>query len=642
MTAAKTPYGRWTSPITSESVASEALRFAQPSMGGTTAFWIETRPAEGGRSVLMRQRDASAAEDLTPLPMSVRSRANEYGGGAYAVLGDSIWFVNDEDQQVYHLGASGAPVRVTESTDARWADLRPDPHRRRLLAIRERHGAGAEPENALVAIDSTRSTVDVLAEGHDFYASPRLSPDGRRLAWLAWDHPHLPWTGTQLWIASLSVDGRAESRRQIPAGARTSIFQPEFAPDGSLCFMSDASGWWNLWRWDGHSAQQIVREPAELGLPQWQFGMSTYGFIDARAALCARVRDGRWSVIRVSLDSGRVDTLNLPYTDIEHLSVAGRFAVLQAGTPDRALGIVRLDTATGGYSTVRAVQPAAVDSAAVSEPLPIEFDTGEGATAHGFYYPPRNPAHVAPWGERPPLRVKCHGGPTGAASTALDPRVQYWTSRGWALLDVDYRGSTGYGRDYREQLYGRWGEADVEDCASGVRFLADEGLADARRATISGNSAGGYTVLCALAFTDAFSAGASYYGVADPATLFAATHKFEAHYDRWLFGAERERLLVERSPLAHADRIRCPVIFFQGSADKVVPPEQTARMVAAMQAAGTDVACLTFDGEGHGFRGADAIRRALEAEHEFLSRVLEPAAIRSISPRVRFSPPEPG
>ncbi|CAN5140794.1 S9 family peptidase [soil metagenome] len=609
-------YGCWRSPISAELVARGALRLSQPAIHGSTAYWVETRPADSAHSVLVRCRAGESPEDVTCAPFSVRSRAREYGGGAFAAVDDCGFFVNGDDQQVYRFGQP--PEQMTRDSAARWADLRPDPARRRLIAVRERHRTGREPEDCLAAIDTVDGVVHVLASGNDFYASPRFAPDGRRLAWISWNHPHLPWTQTTLWIAGLTPEGALEAPRALAKGC--SIQQPAFSADGSLYFMADQSGWWNLWRWDGESTRQIVCEQAEYGLPTWQYGMSTYGFIDERSALCACVRDGTWRVVRVNLETGSRDPVELPFTDIAHLAVDGRFAILLAGAPDHAQAIVRLDTTSGRYEELRVSGPELPGP--LSMPIPLEYASAEGETAHGFWYPPTGAAVTPPRAERPPLRVKCHGGPTGAASLSLDPRIQYWTSRGWAVLDVDYRGSTGYGRAYREQLYGRWGEADVADCAHGVSHLAAQQVADGTRAVVAGSSAGGYTALCALAFTSAFRGGASYYGIADPATLFAHTHKFEAHYDRWLLGPDREQWRVARSPLARAGCIRCPVLLVQGLDDKIVPPEQTERLAAALRAAGTDVAYVCFADEGHGFRGATTIRRALEAEYDFLCRAV--------------------
>ncbi|HUO82889.1 MAG TPA: prolyl oligopeptidase family serine peptidase [Gammaproteobacteria bacterium] len=618
------PCGSWPSPITVDLVTRESLRLEQPAVDGERVWWVETRRSEGGRSVLMSTRPGAAPEEMTPPEFSVRSRVHEYGGGAYAVSRDRAWFVNDADQCVYALDAGIPPARLTRPSQSRFADIIPDLARNRLIAVRERHQAGRAPANTLVAIDLASGRIETLRRGHDFFASPRLSRDGHRLAWLDWNHPNMPWNQTALRVAELDLAGRPRKPRRIAAGTGTSVFQPEFAPDGALYFMADATGWWNLWRFDGEGVRQVVEAPIELGLPQWQLGMRSWAVLDSRTALCAGARDGGWRLYRVDLTAGALEPVPLPFTHFEHVAAAGPLAVLLAAAADRATAVIRLDMRRGHATVVRSAQAAALAPDAISRPLALEFETAAGAKAHAWHYPPLSAACVPAPGERPPLRVICHGGPTGAASTGLDLRIQFWTSRGWAVLDVDYRGSTGYGRAYREQLYGRWGEADVEDCAYAARHAIRDGLADASRLVISGSSAGGYTVLCALAFTDTFSAGAVYYGVADPESLFAGTHKFESRYDHWLFGPEplRTQRMRARSPLLEASRIRCPVIFFQGLDDTVVPPAQTRRMAAALEAGGVPVEVVTFAGEAHGFRGAAAIRRALESELGFYARVL--------------------
>jgi dipeptidyl aminopeptidase/acylaminoacyl peptidase len=610
--------------VTAELVTRESLRLEQPAVDGKCLWWLESRPAEGGRGVLMRSRPGSAAVEMTPPDFSVRSRVHEYGGGAYAVSRDRAWFVNDADQCVYALHPGVAPVRLTRPSASRFADLIPDLPRNRLIAIRERHVTGREPVNTLVAIDLANGHVETLRRGHDFFASPRLSPDGRRLAWLDWDHPNMPWNVTALRVAELDSAGRPGRPRRVATGTGTAVFQPEFAPDGALYFMADAGGWWNLWRFDGEGVRRIVDAPIELGMAQWQLGMRSWAVLNERTALCAGAAQGEWRLYRVDLAGGTLDPLALPFTHVEHVAADGPLAVLLAGAADRATAVVRLGIEHGEATIVRPAQAAVLAPDAISHPRPLEFPTAGGATAHAWHYPPQNAACALAPGERPPLRVVCHGGPTGAAYRGLDLRIQFWTSRGWAVLDVDYRGSTGYGRTYREQLRGRWGEADVEDCAHAACHAVEAGLADGSRVVVSGSSAGGYTALCALAFTDTFSAGAIYYGVADPESLFAGAHKFESRYDRWLFGPEPLRTLRmrARSPLLEASRIRCPVIFFQGLDDKVVPPAQTRRMAAALDARGIPVEVVTFAGEAHGFRGGAAIRHALECELGFHARVL--------------------
>jgi dipeptidyl aminopeptidase/acylaminoacyl peptidase len=622
MKRTRAPFGSWPSPLEAARIAEAGIRLAQPQREGDRIYWLELRPAENGRTVLMCDFLGRRTE-LTPAPFSVRSRVHEYGGGSYCVAGLQCWFVNDADQAVWHRDAGGEIRRLTPADSRRYADLRRDPVRSRLLAVCEDHGAPGEPRNTLVAIGDD-GQVDGLVEGNDFYAAPRLDRDGERLAWLAWDHPRLPWDGTELWAAELDAAGRPLDPVRVAGGERVSVFQPEWLRDGRLGFIADPDGWWNHFAWSPQAGiERLTEMDSEGGMPQWVFGQSTWGEIPG-ALLGAMTRDGTWELWQFG--SGLAAQLPWALEAVEHLATDGKEAVALAGGPDRPLGVYALELPGMRPRLVADAGPLPLDPAWIALPEPMNFPTGNGEQAHALFYPPNNPMFRGPPGALPPVIVKCHGGPTGAATTAFDARIQFWTTRGFAVLDVNYRGSTGFGRPYRESLYGRWGEAEVEDCVAGVRFLAERGRADANAAFISGGSAGGFTVLSALAFTDAFRAGASYYGVADLAGLFETTHKFESRYDHWLFGPPDDpatRLLIERrSPLRHADRIHCPVIFFQGGEDRVVPPAQSRDMHAALRARGVPTAYIEFPDEGHGFRRAENIRTALEAELAFFCRAL--------------------
>jgi dipeptidyl aminopeptidase/acylaminoacyl peptidase len=556
-----------------------------------------------------------------PEPFSVRSRVHEYGGGAYRVSGERVLFVENSDQQIYAIHAGSEPRQITGVAQRRHADLQWDAAHERLVCVCEDHAADGEPQNYLAAISATGDAT-TLARGRDFYSAPRVAPDGRHLAWLAWDHPNLPWDGSELLVARLGAGGLPESPIRIAGGDDEAICQPEWGPDGRLYFISDRDNWWNLYAWDGVSIRRITSLDAELGLPLWVFGQSTYGFPQRDEIVFTATRLGAWRVYRCDLQGRRLESLDLGLDAVEHLVAGGGRVVVLAGDAVTAPGILEL-TAEGPSLLTPAADGAAY-RACLSQPQPVSFPSGEGATAHGLFYPATNPRFAPEGDELPPLVIKCHGGPTSATSTARDLRLQFWTSRGFSVLDVNYRGSTGYGRAYRRSLYGRWGVADVEDCIAGAEFLAARGLIDRQRLLISGGSAGGYTVLCALTFTDAFRAGASYYGIGDLQSMFATTHKFESCYDHWLMGPYPESRAVyeQRSPLKHADRINCPIIFFQGARDRVVPPEQSQAMVAALTANGVPVAYLEFPEESHGFRDAAAIRRSLEAEHYFYCRIL--------------------
>ena len=629
------PYGTWPSSITADAIVAETIRLSSLSLDGGRVSWLEGRPGEGGRNVLVRT-DVSVPgriEDLTPPPFNVRSGVHEYGGGAYVVSGDRWWFSNYADARVYsRTGGDAAPTPLTAAGPERFGDLTLDPARRRLLAVRETHRGDAPPVNDLVAISIDDGSARVLASGQDFYAAPAPSPDGRHLAWLAWNQPDMPWDGAALWLAELDGDGTPGAATRITGGAGCSAFQPAWSPDGALWFVADPQGWWNLHRWQGGEFRCMHRAEHEFGKPLWQLGTTTFGFDANGAVVCTwRTSDG-WRLGRLAPDgSGSLHTIPIPWTSIDSLSVEGSTAAFIGGAPDRSTSVVTLDLDSGALQVLRTSSTLSIGDELLSRPVALDFPTGEagGETAHGYWYAPHNASCRAPAGELPPLLVLSHGGPTGATGDTLNPSIQFWTSRGFAVLDVDYRGSTGYGRAYRERLYGEWGVVDVEDCVAGARHLAETGRADPARLAIRGGSAGGYTTLAALTFHEAFRAGASYYGICDLEVLAADTHKFEARYLDRLIGewpADRD-VYRARSPLHHAARLGCPIIFFQGLDDRVVPPNQAELMADALDRQGLPVACLMFEGEGHGFRKAETVRRCLQAELAFYGRVFgfEPA-----------------
>ena len=623
------PYGTWSSPITPDAIVAETIRLSSISLDAGRIGWLEGRPGEGGRNVLVRGNGAGGYDDITPPPYNVRSRVHEYGGGAYAVSGDRVWFSSFEDGQVYAQTGTAAPAPLTAQGPVRFADLTVDPERRRLLAVRELHRDDVPPVNELVSISIDDGSVRVLASGHDFFAAPAPSPDGKRLAWLAWDQPDMPWDAAALWLADLDRDGTPGTPVRIAGGRGSAAFQPAWAPDGALWCVVDPDGWWNLHRWRDGELRCMYRAESEFGKPLWQLGTTTFGFDAHGCVVCTWRGAGGWRLGRLD-SNGTMTEIPLEWTSIDSLVVEGTTAAFIGGAPDRSAAVVSLDLESGETRVHRTSSALSIDDRFLSRPVALTWPTGNAdEVSHGYYYPPRNASYRAPAGESPPLLVMSHGGPTGAASDTLSPATQFWTSRGFAVLDVDYRGSTGYGRAYRERLYGEWGVVDVEDCVAGAAHLADTGRADASRLAIRGGSAGGYTTLAALTFHDAFRAGASYYGICDLEVLAADTHKFEARYLDRLVGDWPAQMEVyrARSPLHHASRLGCPIIFFQGLDDCIVPPNQAELMVDALDRRGLPVACLTFEGEGHGFRGADTIRRCLEAELLFYARVFgfEPA-----------------
>jgi dipeptidyl aminopeptidase/acylaminoacyl peptidase len=628
-------YGTWKSPITSEFVASGSIRLGQVALQDDGVYWVEMRPAEGGRNVVMWWTPGLGPIDVTAPPFNARTRVHEYGGGAFVVCDGTVVFSEFADQRLYGQAHGDPPRPITPEAELRYADAIYDRHRHRVICVREDHSVvGSAAKNCIVSIDlRARRSPDslehmdagqVLTIGNDFYSSPRLSPDGSQLAWLTWNHPNMPWDGTELWVGHLGTDGLLSDCTRIAGGNEESIFQPEWSPDGVLHFVSDRTGWWNLYRAPREGlTEPVTRLEAEFGRPQWVFAMSTYAFESATHVICTYSQHGTWHLASLDTLSGALEPMKCPYSQVSSICAEPGRVVLVAGSPTEQVCLVQLDLATGRYSVLRRTGKTDIEAKYLSVPQPIEFPTEGGLSAHAFYYAPRNGDYTAPPSEKPPLLVISHGGPTSATSTALSLSIQYWTSRGLAVLDVNYGGSTGYGRAYRQRLDGRWGVVDVDDCVNGARYLVERGDVDGARLAIRGGSAGGYTTLSALTFRDTFSAGASYYGISDLEALTQDTHKFESHYLDRLIGPypEHQDLYVERSPIHFTDRLSCPMILFQGLDDPVVPPNQAEMIYDAVRAKGLPVAYLPFPGEQHGFRRAENIQRALDAELYFYSRV---------------------
>ncbi|MES2321321.1 MAG: prolyl oligopeptidase family serine peptidase [Pseudomonadota bacterium] len=615
--------GTWPSPISAEVVAAGASPLAMPMLDGADTYWLAGRASEGGRTTLMRQRGADVAE-MTPAPFNVRSRVHEYGGGACLVAGGDIYFSHFADNRLYVIrDGEGAVALTEEGAPRRHADFVLDRRRARLIGVREDHAGGsAQPVNTLSAVGMDGSET-VLAEGADFYAAPRLSPDGSQLAWLSWNHPRMPWQGTELWLAAVRPDGALGPARLVAGGPDEAVCQPEWSPDGLLHFVSDRSGWWNLYRLVDNAVQALCERAAEFGAPHWSFGQAMYGFREAGEIICTYIEHGVSRMAQLSTDSGRLQLIANPYEEIRELRVAGSIVVLLGGAPTIALELACIDLYTGQHEILARSIAQLPPAGYLSVPESITYPTSGNRIAHAFYYPPANADFEAEAGSKPPLMVISHGGPTGMASNTLKLATQYWTSRGFALLDVNYGGSSGFGRDYRDALKGQWGIIDVDDCVAGARYLATRGMVDPDRLVIRGGSAGGLTTLCALTFHDVFKAGASYYGVSDLAGLDLDSHKFESHYNEYLIAPAPEAAVqyMLRSPINHTDSLKSPMIFFQGLDDKVVPPQQSEVMVIALRASGVPVAYMTLEGEGHGFRKADSIARTLEAELYFYLRI---------------------
>jgi dipeptidyl aminopeptidase/acylaminoacyl peptidase len=632
------PYGSWSSPIEAATVARAGRRLGAAAIASDGAvWWAEGRPDEGGRVVLMRRAPEGRPEAVTPEGTNVRTRVHEYGGGAWCLVeADLVVFTDFADQRLYRLRLGEKPVAISPAPAAsgalHYADMRAMPDGEGVVCVRETHGEG-EAVNEIVSLPLDGSAEpQVLAGGRDFYSFPRISRDGDWLAWTCWDHPNMPWDGTELWVAPLQDSGE---ERLVAGGAEESVFQPEWGPDGRLYFVSDRDGWWNLYRAREPGAElsgeegalvQLTEEEADFAHPQWLFGGATYAFLGSGAIVCVRCKGAEERLFLLQPGGWEAADLELPFTSFGYpvLSARGDSVAFAAASPESETAVVLHDVARGESEVVRSSSEEPVDPAYVSRPSPVEFPTGDGAVAHGFYYPPANPGFSAPEGELPPLIVESHGGPTSHATPALSREFLYWTSRGIGVVDVNYRGSSGYGRAYRNELRGTWGVVDTEDCVNAALHLADQGEADGARLAIRGGSAGGYATLCALTFHDAFAAGASYYGVADAEALARDTHKFESRYLDRLIGPypERADLYRERSPINHVERLRAPVILFQGLEDEVVPPNQAETMVAALARNGVPHAYLPFEGEQHGFRRAETNIRCLEAELYFYGRIM--------------------
>ncbi len=624
------PYGSWKSPVTADLITSGTVSLEEIWVDGEDVYWIESRPSERGRCVIVRCSPDNQITDRTPAPYSARTSVHEYGGGSFAVFNKILYFANSSDQRLYRQEENKAPKPMTTESESqlRYADLILDSRRNRLICVREDHtGKTREPMNAIVSVKSgeTVESGDVLISGNDFYASPRLSPDGTKLAWLSWDHPNMPWDGTELWVGEVQSDGSMGKKEKIAGGPKESIFQPEWSPDGVLYFISDRTEWWNLYRFANGRIEPITQMEVEFGRPQWRFRMSTYAFESSERLVASYVSKGLWHLSAIDTKTLKLQEIKTSYSMISHVWTKGEHAFFIAGAPAEPMSIVEINLQTQKTSVLKKSSQVALDSNFVSIPQAIEFPTEQKKTAHAFYYPPTNKDFSAPKGEKPPLIVLSHGGPTSAVTARQDLQLQYWTSRGFALLDVNYGGSTGFGRPYRERLNGQWGVVDVDDCINGARYLNEQGLADANRVIIKGGSAGGYTTLCALTFRNFFKVGACYFGVSDLEVLDQNTHKFESRYSHSLIGPypEKRDLYRARSPLHHAEKLSCPIIFFQGLDDKIVPPNQSEMMVEALRKKKIPVAYLAFEGEGHGFRRGETIKRALEAELYFYSKIFE-------------------
>lgn len=618
-------YGAWDSAIAPGDAVGAARSVADIELDNGVVWLTELRPDAAGQAQIVRLRPDGVAEDVLPAQLSARTRAHEYGGGALLADKGIVYFTNDSDQRIWRDAPGAKPQPLTPEGPWRYADMVADPARGRLIAVREDHSGEGEAKNALVAIDLASGAVRELWGHSDFVAAPRLSPDGGRLAWIAWDHPNMPWDATTLHIATLDAGGAiARTYDVCPASEGFAVNQPVWAEDGSLYYLSDEPGDWSLYRWRAGTRELVAHLDGEIGSPQWNFRTRSYDIAGNRA-VAILTKEGVDSLVTIDLATGTARPVATPFSAIApRLLADGRSAIVLAASADQGFALWRCPLDGGKPVLAHRPAGAAVSAAYASRPHALAFPTGGGATAHAFYYPPLNPRFAAPEGEHPPLIVTVHGGPTAGAKPMLTAWRSYWTSRGFAILDVNYRGSTGFGRAYRKALDLRWGEADIEDVVAGARYCAASGLADGARMAVYGGSAGGYVVLAALAFhPDVFKAGVNLFGISDLEALAADTHKFEAHYTDTLIGRlpEAKAIYRARSPLYAADAIRAPLLTLQGLDDKAVPPSQSQAIYDAVKAKGIPTAYLAFAGEGHGFRKAENQIRSLTATHYFLARV---------------------
>jgi dipeptidyl aminopeptidase/acylaminoacyl peptidase len=623
MTKTIAPYGAWVSPVTVELMTEAAIGLSALSVDGENLYWLEARPSEKGRTVLCRRRADGKIEDVTPPPINVGSRVHEYGGGAYRVQAGIIIFSERTDGSIWLIEGDGALRRIATPEGCRYADFEFDLLRRQALAVREdyRGRSPTDPRAAIVALPLDPGEAEtVLFEGPDFLSSPRLSPSSDKLAFIAWDHPNMPWDGTRLYVADVTRDGTLHSAQRVAGKIPEAIVQPNWSADGTLYFCSDRTGWWNLYALRTGGVESLAPVEAEIGGPHWVFRQRFFDFLPDGKIIAAIVRGGVRSAVTIA--DGRSAPLGIGQVQECPCPLGGGIAYIATppASPPAVSVLPKLDDSAP--TKIRAAAPAVIPQESTSPGAPIDFST-RGGNGHAFWYPPKNRNYESPPGELPPLIVLSHGGPTSMASNGFSLGIQFWTSRGFGVVDVNYGGSTGYGRSYRERLHGQWGVVDVEDCAAAAHSLVERGLADGNRLIIRGGSAGGFTTLTALTSFNLFKAGASYYGVGDLMLLVRDTHKFESRYLDKLIGPlpEAEALYRERSPINHLDRLSCPVIFFQGEDDKTVPPNQAETIVEAMKARGLPVAYYSFAGEGHGFRKAETLRRALELELDFYGRV---------------------
>lgn len=638
----KAAFGSWESPITTDLMLEDNVGLGEISIFNNEIYWIEMRPQEKGRYVIVKQTAAGEHIDVLPPEYNARTRVHEYGGGSYLITEKGVVFSNFSDQALYLIGTNNNCTRLTDKQSCRYADMIYDKFNNRLICVREDHtDEETEAKNTIVAVSLNASVSitdkeQILVEGADFYSNPRLSHDGKSLCWISWNHPNMPWDNTCLDLAKIKQDGELAEYTHVVDGSNNneSVCQPVWSSENILYFVTDKNNWWNLYRLNDNKVECVVEMEAEFAVPQWSFREANYDFMDENNILAIYRQNGLSYLSKITVSESSIETLTLPYTDLESVSCNDKTACFLAASPTQFPAIIEYDLETNKTKVIRKANNLKLDEENISIGEPLSFPVDEKNNAYAFFYRPKNKIFTGLEGEKPPLVVMSHGGPTGESHNGIKMVAQFFSSRGFAVLDVNYGGSSGYGRAYRQRLNKEWGIVDVNDCSKAALYIAEQGWVDKERLAIRGGSAGGFTTLASLAFTDVFKAGASHYGVSDLEALAKETHKFESRYLDSLIGAypEEQKLYKQRSPIYSVDKLSCPVIFFQGLEDKIVLPNQAEMMVDALKEKGIPVAYIAYEGEQHGFRQAKNIKRTLEAELYFYSTIFNFECFEKIEP----------
>jgi len=623
----KSHYGSWESTITPEKITEGGLRFSEIRSSGSDLYFLEGRPEESGRYVIVKQASDGKISDAIPKEFNSRNAVHEYGGGSYAVGQKNIYFTNWNDQRIYKVNGENVNPITKEppfEKSIRYSDLTLSIDEEWLFCVRETHFEKEEAKNELVAISTTENSQIVLCTGRDFYSSPRINPTNKEICWLEWDHPNMPWDGTELFIANFDLDGLSEIKF-IDGSKNISIIQPEWSDSGELIYISDESGWWNLKKYSENTTATILDEETDHGEPAWNFGVRTYFLKDDYIYLRGSSKNNNKGLIRkINISGEIIEEIEVLHTSIGGLTHHENKALYIGASPVSNSEIVSYDLMKKNEETIKESNPVKIDIEEISIPEEISFPTTQNAIAYGYFYKPKNKNFQGESEEKPPLLVISHGGPTSATSNALNLSIQYWTNRGIAVADVNYRGSTGYGKKFRDSLKGNWGVYDTDDCIAAVDHLSEKGLVDSSRVAIKGGSAGGYTTINALTFHDRFAVGATYYGIADLSVFIDDTHKFESKYLESLIGKypEEKEIYYERSAINFTDQLSCPMIIFQGTEDKIVPPSQAEIMAQGLRDKKIPFSLIMYEGEQHGFRQSKNIISSLESELYFYSKVL--------------------